>query len=75
MTIEQIRQSHENDLMELPNVVGVGIGEKNGRPVVKVFVTHKVELSSLRPKEIIPKRLGQYDVDVEEMGIVMAGTE
>lgn len=61
--------------MELPNVVGVGIGEKSGKPAIKVFVTHKVELSSLKPKEIIPKRLGQYDVDVEEIGIVMAGTE
>ncbi len=75
MKIEQIKERNENDLMELPNVVGVGIGEKNGKPAIKVFVTHKVELSSLKPKEIIPKRLGQYDVDVEEIGIVMAGTE
>ncbi|MDX2040331.1 MAG: hypothetical protein SF097_03735 [Acidobacteriota bacterium] len=74
MKIEQIKERNENDLMELPNVVGVGIGEKNGKPAIKVFVTHKVELSSLKPKEIIPKRLGQYDVDVEEIGIVMAGT-
>jgi hypothetical protein len=75
MKIEQVKERHENDMMELPNVVGVGIGEKNGKPVIKVFVTHKVELSSLKPKERIPKRLDHCDVDVEEIGVVMAGAE
>lgn len=75
MTIKQVKEDHENELMELPNVVGVGIGEKNGKSVIKVFVTHKVELSSLKPQEVIPKRLDQCDVDVEEIGVVMAGTE
>lgn len=75
MKIEQVRERHETELMALPNVVGVGIGEKNGKPAIKVFVTYKVELSSLKPKEIIPKRLNQYEVDVEELGIVTAGIE
>lgn len=72
MSIEEIKQLHENQLLELPNVVGVGIGEKDGKPAIKVFVNQKVPADSLKPAEIIPKRLEQDDVDVEEIGNVVA---
>ncbi|HMV47761.1 MAG TPA: hypothetical protein PLD20_27895 [Blastocatellia bacterium] len=70
--IEETRKQYEDQLMELPNVIGVGIGEKNGKPAIKVFVNQKVPADSLTPAEIIPKQLNQYDVDVEEIGNVMA---
>lgn len=72
MDIEDIRQQHEDQLLELPNVVGVGVGEKNGKPTIKVFVTQKVPADSLTPAQIVPKQLDQYDVDVEEIGNVAA---
>lgn len=72
MSIEEIKQQHENQLLELPNVVGVGIGEKDGKPAIKVFVNQKVPADSLQPAEIIPKRLELYDVDVEVIGNVVA---
>jgi hypothetical protein len=72
MSIEEIKQLHENQLLALPNVVGVGIGEKAGQPAIKVFVNQKVPADSLQPAEIIPKRLEQYDVDVEVIGNVVA---
>ncbi len=75
MKIEQARDIHEGRLMELPNVIGVGIGEKDGQPVIKVFVTQKVDVSSLNPEEVVPKRLSDFIVDVEEIGNVMAGNE
>ena len=62
------------ELMRLPNVVGVGIGEKGGKKVIKVLVTHKVPASSLKPKEVVPKRVGGYETDVEEIGSVTAQT-
>ncbi|MGQ3686083.1 MAG: hypothetical protein ACUBOA_13915 [Candidatus Loosdrechtia sp.] len=70
LSIEAVKMKHEEQLMRLPNVTGVGIGEKAGKTVIKVFVTHKVPESALRPQEIIPKSLEGYETDVEETGIV-----
>lgn len=74
MSIETVKEQNEESLMRLPNVTGVGIGEKAGKTVIKVFVTHKVPESVLRPQEIIPKSLEGYETDVEEIGVVTAQT-
>lgn len=74
MDIGSVRKRHEDRLMQLPNVVGVGTGEKMGKEVLKVFVTHKVPESSLRPEDIIPKTLEGCEVDVEEIGEITAQT-
>jgi hypothetical protein len=74
MSIEDMKIKHEEQLMRLPNVTGVGIGEKGGKAVIKVFVTHKVPESALRPQEIVPKSLEGYETDVEEIGVVTAQT-
>ena len=60
--------------MGLPNVTGVGIGEKEGKEVIVVFVTHKVPRRALQPHEIVPKVLEGYGTDVEEIGTVTAQT-
>ena len=75
MKIEQAKNQHEAELMKLPNVIGVGIGEKDNEPVIKVFVTQKVDVASLKSSEVIPKRLHRFDVDVEEIGNVMAAIQ
>jgi hypothetical protein len=75
MDIEALRQKYEDQLMRLPNVTGVGIGEKAGKEVIKVFVTHKVPESSLRPQEVVPRSLEGTETDVEEIGFVMAQAE
>lgn len=72
MSIESVQREHEQQLMQLPNVIGLGIGEKEGKAVIKVFVTHKVPESALQPQEIIPKTLEECEIDVEEIGPVMA---
>ena len=58
--------------MLLPNVSGVGIGEKAGKVVIKVLVTHKVPESALQHQEIVPKTLEGYETDVDEIGVVTA---
>lgn len=75
MSIEDIRKKHEERLMQLPNVTGVGIGEEAGKAVIKVFVTHKVPESDLEPQEIVPKKLDGWETDVEEIGIVTQQTK
>lgn len=74
MDIETVRQQQQDKLMRLPNVVGVGIGEKDGKKVIKVLVTHKVPVSSLKSEDVIPKRIGGYEIDVDEIGSVTAQT-
>jgi len=72
MNIEAVKRKCEEQVMRLPNVTGVGIGEKAGKPVIKVFVTHKVPESTLQPQWVVPKTLEGYETDVEEIGVVMA---
>jgi hypothetical protein len=72
VSIEDVKMKHEVELMRLPNVTGIGIGEKGGKQVIKVFVTHKVPDSTLQPQEVVPKRLEEYETDVEEIGVVTA---
>ncbi|RIH86137.1 hypothetical protein [Calidithermus roseus] len=72
MDLETLLRKHADRLLNLPNVVGVGQGEKNGQPVIKVFVTHKVPLSALEEEEVIPLDIEGVEVDVEETGIIGA---
>jgi hypothetical protein len=72
MDIESVRTQHEAQLMQLPNVTGVGLGEKEGKPILVVFVTHKVPKSKLQPQEIVPKLIEGYETDVQEIGVVTA---
>ena len=74
MSIEAVKEKNEERMMRLPNVTGIGIGEKAGKVVIKVLVTHKVPESALRRQEIVPKTLEGYETDVEEIGDVTAQT-
>ena len=74
MSIEIVKK-YEEQLLQLPNVTGVGIGEKAGKVVIKVFVTHKVPESSLQPQEVVPKTLEGWETDVEEIGVVTAQSQ
>jgi hypothetical protein len=46
MTIEQVKKiqaAHEDEWMSLPGVEGVGIGECDGVPCIKIFVSEKTD--------------------------------
>ena len=72
MSIEDVQRKHEEHLLQLPNVIGSGTGEKGGKPVIKIFVTHRVPESNLQPEDVAPKTLDGYQTDVEEIGVVTA---
>ena len=72
--IAEVKARHEGDLLALPNVVGVGVGEREGKPVIKVFVTQKAPESTLGADERVPVSLEGYEVDVEEIGVIQAQT-
>lgn len=73
--VRAARAKHETRLMEMANVVGVGVGRRGDRPVLKVFVTHKVPDGELRPDQVVPKSVDGIDVDVEELGVVQAQSD
>jgi hypothetical protein len=66
--IEDVRRRHEDELMALPNVVGVGIGEKDGQPTIRVLVSRKVPSNTLRPDQLVPPILEGFKTDVLEAG-------
>lgn len=75
MEIKAVREKYEKKLMQLPNVTGVGIGEKSGKRVIKVFVTRKLPESELKPQEVVPKTLEGCETDVEEIGVITTQTQ
>ena len=68
MDIDDVRRRHEDRLMGLPNVVGVGIGEKNGKPAICVLVKRKVPAGELRPDQLVPPTIEGFETDVLEAG-------
>jgi len=73
--IVEAKARHEADLLALPNVTGVGIGERDGKPVIQVLVTEKVPETDLAPEERVPASLDGFGVDVEAIGLVEAQRE
>jgi hypothetical protein len=61
-TIEQVLRSHTDEWMSIPGVVGTGIGEVDGEPCIRVFVTSKTE-QLLRK---LPSAADGFIVDVVE---------
>jgi hypothetical protein len=76
--VRAIKSRHEQELLQRPNVVGVGIGFKyvNGQPtgevVLIVNVTEKKPLAELAAEDVIPAELEGIPVDVQEVGEVRA---
>ena len=68
LTIEQVKERHETELMAIEGVVGVGIGECEGEPCVKVLL----ENDSPDLKRQIPTQLDGYPVDAEVVGSLEA---
>jgi hypothetical protein len=72
MDIEKILAKHEDRLLSLPNVVGVGIGERRGAAVIRVLVSKKLPADQILPENRIPKVLDGVETDVVEIGIPAA---
>ncbi len=70
MEIMDVQKKYEDAVLQLPNVTGIGIGLKADKQVIKVFVSQKLPEHILKPNEIVPKKLDDYQTDVEEIGSV-----
>ena len=63
-SIAQVFDEHVDQLMSIPGVSGVGIGDCRGTPCIKVFVA-KATPSVTRQ---IPPSFDGYEVAIEETG-------
>jgi hypothetical protein len=72
MKIGEAILKYEGRVMQLPNVVGIGIGKYAEMNVIKIFVVQKQLESNLQSNEIIPNTLEGFLTDVEEIGVLIA---
>jgi len=76
--VRAVKAAYEQELMQKPNVVGVGIGmrRRGGRSTgelsIVVSVTRKVPPEKLLPQDVIPRELEGVPVDVQEVGLLRA---
>ena len=63
-SIEEVKQRHEDELLGIEGVVGIGIGECDATPCIIVYVVTK----SPELVEAIPKELEGFKVQIEESG-------
>ncbi len=76
--IQAVKERYQDVLLQKPNVVGVGIGyrHKGGKPTrtlaLVVMVTRKVPPHRLKPGDLLPRRLEDVIVDVQEVGELLA---
>jgi hypothetical protein len=70
MTYKTLVDDVHQDILAKRNVVGVGVGKKwingvnTGQDSLVVFVTQKINKSSLSPKDLIPQTINGHSVDV-----------
>jgi hypothetical protein len=68
-SIQQVKNKHENQLMTMPGVVSVGIGQgDNGQSVIVIGVESQAKLDKLT----LPVKLDGYPVNVQIMGTIRA---
>jgi hypothetical protein len=76
--LRAVKEQYEADLMQKPNVVGVGIGlrqrggQLTGEPAIVVSVTHKAPAALMAPEDVIPTELDGVPVDVQSVGKLKA---
>ena len=61
-TVDHIKQMHEDELLAVPGVQGVGIGERKGKPAILVYV----ERATRRQRRRLPGRLEGVPLFMEE---------
>ncbi len=78
--LTEVQAKYIDELMQMPNVVGVAIGlakvagEYTDTPAIVVMVSQKLPLEDLEEADVIPTELEGVRVDVQETGIFGAFT-
>lgn len=79
--LSDVQSKEENNLLNLPNVVGVALGYKHKggvdtqEPSLLILVDQKVDRDYLNKDEMVPSTVGKYKTDVVEVGQIFAYTQ
>lgn len=79
LNLAETQLRHEENLLALPNVVGVAVGNKikkgedTGKPGLAVLVTQKVDAALLGDDEKVKSKIDETPTDVVEVGQIFAG--
>jgi hypothetical protein len=68
VAIEKVKEQYESALMTIEGILGVGIGNCEGKACIKVYA----ERESITLKKKIPKQLGGFKVELEVLGPIQA---
>jgi len=77
-TVQKVKQVSEDNLLVMPNVVGVGVGykETKGKDTsticIHVYVDKKLPKKELTSNSIVPSELDNVKTDVREVGYIEA---
>ena len=63
-SVEEVKRRHEVRLMKTPGVVGVGIGRKDGKDCIRVYVKD----DSPRTLAALPQNLEDVEVEIVVSG-------
>jgi len=63
-SIEQVKSKYEMEWLRIEGVEGVGIGEENEKPVIRVYVAKKTKTI----QEKVPSQIEGYPVRIEVSG-------
>jgi hypothetical protein len=80
-TLQEVQTERQEELLALPNVVGVGVahkitgGEDTEEAALAVFVSQKLPKELLRKEQRVPASVNNVKTDVVETGVIMAGVE
>ena len=68
MNIDQIVNDHQDQLMAIPGVTGIGVGSKDGKPAIVVMVEQLTPALTTR----LPRSLKGYPLVIEQSGKIVA---
>lgn len=74
--IQAILAAHKKELLQLKNVVAVGLGyktragQKLSTPSIVVFVSEKLPAGQLAPQDLVPAEIGGVMTDVVAAGLI-----
>lgn len=75
---QEVKETNEEKILALPNVLGVGIGYKEigGKETtelcIKVYVEKKLPQNKLSAEEIVAETVDEIKTDVQEVGLIEA---
>jgi hypothetical protein len=67
-SLDEVRTRYEQQLMSLPNVVGVSAETIDGEDVLLVLVSQKAPTGALGPDQVVPSSLDGIPVRVLVVG-------